>query len=155
MNKINNKGFSIVELLAVIVIIGILASIGIIAATKYLNNASEKSYNTMMQSMQSATVNYREGRMPLSDNGCMITSEKLQEANLLETMRDPDISNDETGDDVYCRGDIYVKMKTGTSNQLNTYLYKVVLTCPSGHEDTKYFPESASAESWDDVSGNC
>ena len=43
MFRRNNKGFSLVELLAAIVIMGILTGIGIVSVT-YLINKTEKEY---------------------------------------------------------------------------------------------------------------
>ena len=49
MKKINRKGLTMVELLAVVVIIGILASMSIIAYTKYINSAKiDASINTSL-----------------------------------------------------------------------------------------------------------
>lgn len=44
VNMRNNKGFTLVELLAVIIILGLLMVIATPSITKYINNARVKTY---------------------------------------------------------------------------------------------------------------
>ena len=53
----NNKGFTLVEIIAVIAILGILSGIGIMAATKYIDNSRQKVLSSMKESMYNATEN--------------------------------------------------------------------------------------------------
>ncbi len=52
------KGFTLVELLASIVILGILATITITVSVRRLNEVKEKSRNTMIASIELAAKNY-------------------------------------------------------------------------------------------------
>ena len=60
MKNINksNKGYSIVELLGVMVILGILLSMGMMAYTKYKKSAANKSYELMSKNAASAAEEY-------------------------------------------------------------------------------------------------
>ena len=54
----NNKGFSLVELLAVIVIISTLAILGVVGYTRYIDYTKQKAYDTMAKSAANATAEY-------------------------------------------------------------------------------------------------
>ena len=53
----NNKGFSMIELLGVIVIIGILAGLAIPAVTKYIGKTRDRAYDNIYESAYSAAQN--------------------------------------------------------------------------------------------------
>ena len=52
-----NKGFTMVELLATVVILGILAGIGVPLVYRYLNKARTNSYNHMLTGAYDAANN--------------------------------------------------------------------------------------------------
>ena len=54
----NNKGFTFVEILAVIVLIGILSSIAIIGVSRYRENAKNKDYEALAKSSYNAMEEY-------------------------------------------------------------------------------------------------
>lgn len=62
MNKLNNKGFSLVEVLAVVVILGILAVIMVPVVNNVINQNKEDNYNSLKDSILSAARTY------ISDN---------------------------------------------------------------------------------------
>jgi len=54
----NRKGFTLVELLAALVILGILVSIGGVAITKTINGSKEKNYETLVANIKSGVEAY-------------------------------------------------------------------------------------------------
>ena len=54
----NRKGFTLVELLAALVILGILVSIGGVAITATINGSKEKNYETLVANVKSAVESY-------------------------------------------------------------------------------------------------
>lgn len=54
----NNKAFSLIEILAVIVLLSVLSTLVIINVTKYMERAEETSYNTLVKSVKEATELY-------------------------------------------------------------------------------------------------
>ena len=61
--KKNNRGFTLVELLAVIAILGIVVSITIFVGINAVNKAKEKSYNTTKNNIENIAGTY------LKENG--------------------------------------------------------------------------------------
>ena len=53
----NNKGFSMIELLGVIVIIGILFAVALPAVTKYIGKTRERAYDNIYESAYAAAQN--------------------------------------------------------------------------------------------------
>ncbi|MBQ6495004.1 MAG: type II secretion system protein [Bacilli bacterium] len=67
MFKLNNKGFSLVEVLAVVVILGVLAVVMVPAVTNIINQNKEDNLNNLKKSILSAAKTY------ISDNRYNIT----------------------------------------------------------------------------------
>lgn len=61
----NRKGFSLVELLAVIVILGVIMSIAVPATTKYLSRSQNTVYNSMYNALYDAASEYVVNINPL------------------------------------------------------------------------------------------
>ena len=58
MKKLNNKGFTMVELMAAIAILGILTVAAITAVTQYVAYATKKGYDTLAKSASNAAEDY-------------------------------------------------------------------------------------------------
>ena len=58
MNKNSKKGFSVIELLAVIVIVGLLIAIAVPVVNKQLNNFRNNYYSKLEDSIKSAGQDY-------------------------------------------------------------------------------------------------
>lgn len=54
----NKKGFTLVELLAVITILGILVTISVVSVTSVINRSTENSYKTLEDEMVEAAKKY-------------------------------------------------------------------------------------------------
>ena len=58
LKKINNKGFSLVEILAVVVILGIVSTIGIVSVTKLIENSKKHYYESQQNNLVLAARAY-------------------------------------------------------------------------------------------------
>ncbi len=56
--KLNKKGFTLIELIATIVILGLVASIGAYSITKVMEQSRKNNYNLLVANIHSAAVNY-------------------------------------------------------------------------------------------------
>ena len=54
----NNKGFTLIEILAAITILAIISTISVVAVTRYVEKTKVKSYETIVQSVCDAANNY-------------------------------------------------------------------------------------------------
>lgn len=66
------KGFTLVEMLAVIVILGILSGVAIIGVTRYLKQANEDEVNIMRSTIVSSFQNYRVKNTVAKDEKVLI-----------------------------------------------------------------------------------
>lgn len=148
---LNKKGFTLVELLAVVAILGILSGFAVMAVTSYKERSRQKLYQNYEKQMKDATVNYFTSHLeeiPDAGNNKDINIDDLIEASLLDSMTDPLNSN------LKCSGYINVKNNSNitgsssydassgydsngnitTSNTSNLDLtYKVCLRCQQYH----------------------
>ena len=58
MKKIDNKGFTLVELIATIVLLSLVMGIGAYAITHIINNAKQKDYDLLIENINSAVELY-------------------------------------------------------------------------------------------------
>ena len=118
--NISDKGFTLIEILGAIVILGILMGIGVISYTRYRKQAVETSYDLIKKNAVSAAENY------FMDNVGEETVDlhELVEKSYLDSVKDPEKKNET------CDGTVTIIDKSitdGTSLQKNTY--KVYLKC--------------------------
>ena len=83
--KIGNKGFSLVEILAVIVIIGILSSIGVVAYSRYKEKAIEQDYEALRVAIQNASDEYIMDH----PNATEFTVQDLLDGEYISNIKDP------------------------------------------------------------------
>lgn len=112
----NNKGFSLVELLAVIVILAIIGGIAAISYTSLIDKTETKSYQNYEQSMKSSATMY------IIDNGYKnrITLSELIDSNKIDEFNNPK-SEDKCLDSY-----ILVNRDSDDSSSLS---YKICLIC--------------------------
>ena len=116
----NNKGFSLVELLGAVTIMGILAAIAVMTYTRYIDYSRNKSYKIMRESAISATEEYL---MEHPNSITSITFEELVKDEYLERTTDP---SDETRE---CRGKVTIIENAVEDNKLSKNDYEVVICC--------------------------
>ena len=128
--KINNKGFTFVEILAVIAIIGILTGISIAAFSRNKENAIKSDYEALARSSYNAMEEY----MMSHQYDDTVSLETLENENLLSNRKDP-------GDkDKNCTGTVEVSKNSGSNGKLDDGTYKVNLCC-SSYKKTYTYPE--------------
>ncbi len=113
----NKKGFSLVELLAVIVILGIIASIAIVSYNALINQTETKSYKNYESSMKSSATMY------ILDNGY---KDKITLAELINSDKIDEFNNPNSDDKCL---DSYVSVIKNNNDSFDLS-YKVCLICP-------------------------
>lgn len=118
----NKKGFTLTELLSVIVILGIISGIAITGYNAIVERTRVKSYKNYETSMKSAATMY------IIDNGYKntITLNDLLNGNKIENFNNPK-SNDEC-----LNSYVLVTKSNGDSSDLS---YKACLICPEYKSD--------------------
>lgn len=105
-----NKGFTIVELLAVIIILAIIGTIGTVTVNNYINVSKAKSLDMQYESIKKAAQSYASKhvfdditpsstcslvsdkcckKMPASEEECYITLADLINDKLIDELKDP------------------------------------------------------------------
>ncbi len=126
MKKLNNKGYNLMELLAVVAILGILSTIGMIAYNGYLKDSREEAYDALFKSTYRATEAYVLEEEFTSE----VTLQELFDKGYLTSLKDP--ANDQEN----CTGKVTIQKRnasnTGVNKILEEYEYTVNLDCYNG-----------------------
>lgn len=123
-----DKGYTLVELLAVLIILGVIIMISVPAITGVINSSKEKSYDEQVKILENAARTYMsENSTLLPDNGSSfnVTIDKLKESGLIsdEEIKNPNFVSGSTEDkkkNQYFEGCIIVTNK----NNKFTYIYQ-------------------------------
>ena len=102
----NNKGFTFIEILAVIVLIGILSSIAIIGVSRYRENAKNKDYEALARSSYNAMEEYMM-KNPYRKKASL---ETLENGSFLSNRKDPGTKTTD------CSGSVVVEKEEDGSN---------------------------------------
>lgn len=125
----NNKGFTLLEIIAVIVILGIIVVISGVSVINYIDDSKQKTYKSYVRDLRVASQNYMNDCMSNNEDNCDIPF--LGET--LELSYDYLINNGYTSElkdpegDNYCdRSYVIVK---NDSNDVKNIEYYVCLYC--------------------------
>ena len=120
MRRCNQKGFSLIELLGVVVILGILSVTAMLAYTRYKEKAKRQAYDTLAQSAMNAAEEYIMDH----PDATSVTFEELINDNYLEKNVDPGTKQGS------CAGKVVLKETIeGSGNSLDVNEYEVHLCC--------------------------
>ena len=146
----NKKGFTMIELLATMVILGVLSTIGVVSVTRYIGQSKVKSYKMMSQSVYESAMNcivQNKCDAPSETVPSTYTTEELINLGSIKKLEDPGSKNKT------CSGTVVVNQQVHTDSEYKNYYYVVSLKCPSGLEATLVWPYSKSVEV-DDIINN-
>mgnify|MGYP004480487731 CR=1 FL=1 len=139
MMKNKKGGFTLVELLAVIVILGVLSTIGVVSVNKYLTQSRKKSYKIMSQTIYEATMNcITQGKCaaPTRSEAVVVSTDTLIKYGYLKKLDNPYSKRSD------CVGSVVVKNKSNDNNsEYQKYTYDVQLTCDGVADNTLIWPE--------------
>ena len=115
MRKLNNKGFSLVEILIAIALLAVLMTIASQAYNTYKKQARQQAYDTMAKSATVAATNY----LMENDKAKYISFETLKDTQYVDTLQDPRYKDKE------CTGIVINKVMPGENQkQLDVLFHK-------------------------------
>lgn len=126
--KLNNKGFSLIEILAVVAIMGITSGLAVAAYTGYQDKVQHDSYKAMESAAHAAAQNYiQQYGIVIPSNGTKrtITVQTLVNSGLLSKLEDPKAKGATCHDGSY----VNVSKQASDKDKLEVYTYEVVIKC--------------------------
>lgn len=125
----NKKGFTMIELMAAITLLGIMSTLAVVSVSKYLNKSKKTVYRDYEDTLKNATTNYfldHTGLLPeINDaRGTKVLATTLINEDYLENMKDP------TNKSFNCNNNSYVIVTRKDNVGFNMDLeYRVCLVC--------------------------
>lgn len=127
--KLNNKGFTMVELLAAVTLLGIISSIAVVSYTKYQEKVRQDAYEAMEKSAMSAAQTYIQDKgiiVPVGEaNKRTIDVSTLVDGGYLNKLEDPRTKGEMCH--VGSKVEVYKTKNSGTT--LEQYTYIVTIKC--------------------------
>lgn len=120
----NRRGFSLIELLGVIVLLGVLGTVAVTATNKYLQKSRKQAFLMMSQSIYEAVQNCQ------TQGKCIKSSYQAKE--LVDLGYLPDLKNPRASK-ADCTGRVVIH-ESGTT-EYKKYTYDVSLKCPGMYQD--------------------
>ena len=136
MKKLNNKGFTLVEILVAVALLSILMAMAMTAFNTYKKKAKVQAYDTMAKSAKEAAENY------LMDNpgAKRVTFDTLVEESYLNTISDPGKESSN------CTGKVVMdKIVSANDKILDTYNFTVNMCCKK-YNYTYMYPDDRKIE---------
>ncbi len=140
----NNKGITIVELLAAITIIGILAVVAVPSVYRYVEKSRNQSKETMLKSAYEAAQTYVMDNNILlnsTNNTYTVKMSELVEKEYLEPLFDPS-SGDGERCDTQENSEVVITNDETTVSGFANYNYKVTIECPLSGTVKDTFPKT-------------
>ena len=140
MKRINKKGFTLIEIITIIVILGIVMTIAVIGVNKYIQNARNNTYKSYIKNIETAAENKMvecvTGKsncdIPEAGYSKKVTIESLIEDGYSDKLKDPE----EEGS--FCSGYVEVKNEGASVPDLK---YNGCLKCSKYETDGCNFEE--------------
>lgn len=139
----NNKGFTLIELMAVIIILAVIGLIVFPTAIDSINNSKEKLYKEQVKRILDAADSWasnNDSKLSSNDGGAIIiTIDQLQKAGLLkkEDVKNPLNSSDNMSQDIVIYFDV----------EYNQYV--------SGYCDTEYSDKYYNSKDFQIINTKC
>lgn len=96
MKKINKKGFTLTELMAVILVIGIVFSIAIPSVSYVIKASKKRAYRSHEDVMKKAAIAYltqNSNSIPINEEECFLDVSFLINNKYIKAFKDPDNSD--------------------------------------------------------------
>ena len=93
------KGFTLIEMLAVIALLGIIGAISYPIVTREINKSKEKTYNTQIKYIEGAAKRWaikNDDLLPYDNSAITISTETLKKKGFLENNKIIDPRNNKT-----------------------------------------------------------
>lgn len=146
--KLKTKGFTMIELLATVVILGILAGISTPLVSRYLTKARENNYEHMFTGAYDAVNNYIiEENKTVTRAGLYMKLSDLVAGGYLESLEDPGNLGGN-----HCDG--VIKVEPFSSTGLKTYIYTCLLVCNNYSKAVKWENGAAAKDYMEDTSSH-
>ncbi len=127
----NKKGFTLIELIAVMTIIGILSTIAGVSVSRYLSQAKDQTYDTYMSTIYDASVMYLQKYTifkPKAGKTLELTVKNLVDEHFIDVLTDPNNKNENCN---YDESTIKITNLTpaGTIKANDKLKYEIHLVC--------------------------
>lgn len=126
--KLNNKGFTMIEMLAAVTLMAIVSGIAVAAYSRYQDKARQDSYEAMETSAFSAAQNYIQERgliIPEAPATRTIDVSTLVDAGFLSNLEDPRTK----GDMCHAGSTVKVSKQKSSGTTLEEYTFIVTIKC--------------------------